>query len=261
MSSCTFSGSRRIGRAGPEQAVDQRAQPVGLADDDARVFLQFLVRQLAFEQLRGAAQAAERILDLVRELARHHAAAALLREERGIARDAARLGRVDDLDQHAAVRRRRQREIHLVARIGAGDGHELEAAQRNRLAARAAAHDERLELAAVRDQRREPPPARRRRTDGEQVGRGGIEPAHDGARIDGEYRRRELVEKHRGIDGQRRGITRHRAILAANRGGSVVGSGSRSRRGRRRGASGAALAGAPEPASADSASRPGARGT
>ena len=64
----------RRGRAGPDHRVDQRGEAIRLADDHAGVFAQVLV-QLALEQLRGAAQAAERILDLVRELPNHLAAA------------------------------------------------------------------------------------------------------------------------------------------------------------------------------------------
>ena len=63
---------RRARRA--DHGVDQRGEAVGLTDDDAGVFAQVLV-QFALEQLRGAAQAAERILDLVRELPNHLAAA------------------------------------------------------------------------------------------------------------------------------------------------------------------------------------------
>src|SRR6185437_11661331 len=51
-----------------EQAVDERTQPIGLGDDHLRVFGERRPRELAFEQLRGAANAAERILDLVREI-------------------------------------------------------------------------------------------------------------------------------------------------------------------------------------------------
>ena len=53
-----------------QQAIDQRLQAVGLLDDHLRVFAQLPVRvELEFEQLRRAADAAQRILDLVREVA------------------------------------------------------------------------------------------------------------------------------------------------------------------------------------------------
>ncbi len=87
-------------RFGPEHGVDQRAEPVGLADDDARcIRLQVGVRQLALQQLRRAAQAAQRILDLVRELAHHQAAAVQLRQQVVLARDALPLRGVGELEQ------------------------------------------------------------------------------------------------------------------------------------------------------------------
>ena len=52
-----------------EQPVDQRLQPVGLVDDDLGVFGQRARFDLHLEQLRGAADAAERVLDLVGEVA------------------------------------------------------------------------------------------------------------------------------------------------------------------------------------------------
>ena len=79
--------------------VEQVGEPVGLADDDARVFAQRRIEQLALEQLRGAAQAAQRIFDLVRELANHQPAAAELREQRVLARQAPVLRDVLDLEQ------------------------------------------------------------------------------------------------------------------------------------------------------------------
>ena len=80
-------------------------EPVGLADDDARVLAQRRIEQLALEQLRGAAQAAERVLDLVRELADHEPAAAELREQRVLAGQAPVLGDVLDLEQQPRPRR------------------------------------------------------------------------------------------------------------------------------------------------------------
>ena len=88
--------------AGSEHAVEQVGEPIGLADDDARVLAQRRIEQLALEQLRGAAQAAQRILDLVRELTNHETAAAELREERVLTRQPAMLRDVLDLEQEAA---------------------------------------------------------------------------------------------------------------------------------------------------------------
>ena len=88
--------------------VDQRREPVGFADDDAGVFAQVLV-QFALEQLRGAAQAAERILDLVRELPNHLAAAVESRDELVLARDALPLRGVGDFQQQVFAARIRCR--------------------------------------------------------------------------------------------------------------------------------------------------------
>ena len=52
-----------------QQPVDQRLQAIGLVDDDLRVFDQGARLDVHLEQLRRAANAAERILDLVREIA------------------------------------------------------------------------------------------------------------------------------------------------------------------------------------------------
>ena len=84
---------------GSEHGVEQVGEPIGFADDDARVFAQRRIEQLALEQLRGAAQAAQRVLDLVRELANHETAAAELREQRVLAREPPMLRDVLDLEQ------------------------------------------------------------------------------------------------------------------------------------------------------------------
>ena len=97
---------RRPRRA--DHRVDQRREPVGLADDDAGVFAQVFV-QLAFQQLRGAAQAAERILDLVRQLANHLAARIEARHQLVLARDALALRGVGDFQQQVLARRTRCR--------------------------------------------------------------------------------------------------------------------------------------------------------
>ena len=91
---------RRLPRA--EQRVDERREPVRLGDDHRRVFVQRRVLELPLEQLRRAAQAAERILDLVRQLPDHRAAAAELRQQVVLARDALVVRRVGQLDEHAA---------------------------------------------------------------------------------------------------------------------------------------------------------------
>ncbi len=52
-----------------QQAIDQRVQPIGLGDDDARVLALLVARQLSFEQLRRSTHAAQRVLDFVRKVA------------------------------------------------------------------------------------------------------------------------------------------------------------------------------------------------
>ncbi len=100
---------------GPEHGVDEAAQPVRLADDDGGVFLQPRVVQLALQQLRRAAQSAERVLDLVRELANHEPAAVGAGAQFALARDALPGARVDELEQQLPaaewILERRHREI------------------------------------------------------------------------------------------------------------------------------------------------------
>ena len=57
------------------------------------------IEQLALEQLRRAAQAAERVFDLVGELPHHQAAAVEARQQIVVARDALALRGVGELDQ------------------------------------------------------------------------------------------------------------------------------------------------------------------
>ena len=55
-----------------------RFQPVGFLDDDFGVVLQVFFRQLAGQQLRRAANAAQRVLDLVGQAAHQHLGGFLL---------------------------------------------------------------------------------------------------------------------------------------------------------------------------------------
>ena len=71
-----------------EHAVHQRLQPIGLLDDDLRVLAQLRPLELALQELRRAAQAAERVLDLVREVADQLAVRLLLRVHALLALDA-----------------------------------------------------------------------------------------------------------------------------------------------------------------------------
>src|SRR5450631_707065 len=76
-------------------------EPIGLADDDASVFAQTGVQQLALEQLCGAPQTAERIFDFMGKLPDHQPAAAELRQQRIFARQSPMLRDVLDLQQQA----------------------------------------------------------------------------------------------------------------------------------------------------------------
>ena len=96
------------GRAsGPEHGIEQIGEPVRFADDDARVFAQRRIQEFALEQLRGAAQAAERIFDFVRELADHQAAPAQLSQQRVLAGQAPMLRDVFDFQQQPDICPRR----------------------------------------------------------------------------------------------------------------------------------------------------------
>ena len=54
-----------VGRsARSEQRIDECRESISFADDDVRVLAQLILVELTLEQLRGAADAAERVLDL-----------------------------------------------------------------------------------------------------------------------------------------------------------------------------------------------------
>ncbi|MCY1249553.1 hypothetical protein D9M72_630970 [compost metagenome] len=63
-----------------EHAIDQVAQAIGLFNDDIGVVAQAFFRQLAGQQLRRAADAAQRILDFMGQAADQHLAGFLLRQ-------------------------------------------------------------------------------------------------------------------------------------------------------------------------------------
>ena len=61
-----------VGRpTGAEQSIDQSCEPVGLANDDIGVLALFCIGQQPFQQLCCAANAPQRIFDLMRQLANH----------------------------------------------------------------------------------------------------------------------------------------------------------------------------------------------
>ena len=89
-----------------QQPVDERLQAVGFADDHLRVFDERRPVELALEELRGAANAAERVLDLVREVPDQLAVRLLLLVQALLARDLELLVDVAELEQQRRVRRR-----------------------------------------------------------------------------------------------------------------------------------------------------------
>ena len=89
-----------------EQPVDERLQAVGLADDHLRVLDERRPVELALEELRRAADAAQRILDLVREAADQLAVRLLLLEQALLARDLQLLVDVAELEQQRRIDRR-----------------------------------------------------------------------------------------------------------------------------------------------------------
>jgi hypothetical protein len=86
-----------------QQPVHQRLQPVRLADHDLRVFDQLRSIELSLEQLRRAPDSAERILDLVREIAHELAVRLLLLVQTLLARDLQLLIDVPELEQQCGI--------------------------------------------------------------------------------------------------------------------------------------------------------------
>ena len=81
-----------------QQAVDQILQAISLGDDDLGVLHQLRFIQLAFEQLRSATNAAERVLDFVGQIAHQLAVGLILLGDLGLARDFQLLVDVAELD-------------------------------------------------------------------------------------------------------------------------------------------------------------------
>ena len=89
-----------------QQAIDQRLQAIGLVDDDLRVLGQRARLDVHLEQLRRAANAAERVLDLVREIADQLLGGLCLLERTLLAFLARLLLDLDDLEDDVARARR-----------------------------------------------------------------------------------------------------------------------------------------------------------
>src|SRR5262249_6671793 len=110
-----------------QQPIEQRLQAIGLLDDHLRVFHQLGALELALEQLRRAAQASERVLDFVREIANQLARRDLLVEQALFALHAQLLRDRSQLDEerrfaviHArenASKRQRIASLGLVDRV------------------------------------------------------------------------------------------------------------------------------------------------
>ena len=91
-----------------EQAFHQVLQAVGLLDDDLGVFAQSGVVELVFKKLGRAADASERILDFVRQIADQFAVGQLLLEQSFLARGLDLLVDRPEFDEQAHVGRVRR---------------------------------------------------------------------------------------------------------------------------------------------------------
>ena len=109
-----------------QEPVDERLQAVGFADHHLRVFDKLRPVELALEELRGTANAAERIPDLVREVADQLAVRLLLLVQSLLAGDLQLLVDMPELEQQRGFLRlhRRHRAGQMEFRL-AGD-RELE---------------------------------------------------------------------------------------------------------------------------------------
>jgi inorganic triphosphatase YgiF len=185
-----------------EQAVHQFLQAVGLLDDDLGVFVQLRVGEFALEQLRRAADAAERVLDLVGEVADQLAVGLLLLGQTLLARRFQLLVDVAELEQQADAARfhRSNRAIEvqglrtmpvrreILSGITPVVGQRI--AERGRQARRLA------------QQLRQGPAQHLAGTDAKQVFRRGIEILDDQAGIQQDHRGRQQVEPGKGGDGE-----------------------------------------------------------
>jgi hypothetical protein len=136
-----------------EQPVHQRLQAVGLVDDDARVLGELARVDLHGQQLRRAADAAQRVLDLVREVAHEllvggslpahallAALALLLLELHHLHHHLPRHVGLAHHDMHGQRLGLRQRGAPEVA-VEAADGHLVGGHRAQRLAQRGGVHE------------------------------------------------------------------------------------------------------------------------
>ena len=96
-----------------EQGIDETGEAVGLADDDVGVFALFVVIELALEQLRGAANPAQRVLDLVGQLPNHLSPGAVLDQQRIFAADLRAASDVRDFDKQGSRRNGNRRDTAI----------------------------------------------------------------------------------------------------------------------------------------------------
>ena len=87
--------------AGPEQRIDQRGKSIRLADDDVGIFLQFGIAKLALEQLSRTTNAAQGVLDLVRQLPNHLPSSTVLNQQRIFPADLGAARNISHFDEQA----------------------------------------------------------------------------------------------------------------------------------------------------------------
>ncbi|MNM64417.1 hypothetical protein D3C81_758150 [compost metagenome] len=132
---------------GAEHAVDQIAQAVGLLNDHIGVIAQAFFRQLTGQQLRRAANAAQRILDFVSETAHQHLAGFLFRDLCFFLGDPQQAIPWMDFEQQqrvAIAEDRRDRIINRQGLAGEGGEHRFALGKRVRLLDRLAQGIQRL---------------------------------------------------------------------------------------------------------------------
>ena len=170
--------------------------------------LSALVRQLALQQLRRAAQAAQRILDLVRQLPQHHAAAVQPRQHVVLARDALPRRGVGELQQQVRAGdlafQRRDGHIHdaRFARRGLQVQHQF--AIREGLAGLDRAAQDRNQAVGFQQVIAEGPAAALVQADGQQILRGDIGVDRTQLRVQQDDPGRERIQQIRGVEMRQR---------------------------------------------------------
>ena len=176
--------------------------------------------QLALEQLRGAAQAAERILDLVRQLPNHLAAAVEPRDELVLARDALALRGVGNFQQQVfaielAVERRHRDVDDAVLAAQRARLHRQLAFGQGFAGLERAAHERRQRI-GFEHQREERFAACLVDADGEQILRGDVGVHHAQVRIEHDDAGGERADEIGGLEvryrGRKEAFNRHAGL-------------------------------------------------